>query len=694
MCGIAGLLLAPSRADPARLAAIGPMTARLYHRGPDGEGFWHDAAAGVAFGHRRLAIVDLSEAGRQPMLSHDGRLVACYNGEIYNAPELRPELERKGHAFRGHSDTEIMLAAFESYGVEHALPRLAGMFATGLWDRAERVLHLVRDRLGKKPLYVSLVDGALLFASELKALRAFPGFQPRIDTGALVLLLRHGWIPDNRCIWQDVFKLPPGSLLSVRAEDLQDSSVDGLRARVRSWWSLAEVASAGQREPLELSDADAEDELDRLLRIAVGERMVADVPLGAFLSGGIDSSTVVAMMQARSSRPIRTFTIGFKEAHYDEAYNAALISRHLGTDHTEFRVTPADAYQVIPHIPEIWDEPFADESQIPTFLVAQLARQHVTVALSGDGGDECFGGYARHFVPARLQRLFGVPLGLRRAAAFALQVLSHDTMQGVIAALPLPAHVSWQLNSSNMRKLAIVLDAGEEAELYRRLTSVSENPISLASPPESLAAAPALPDLVGRLMYRDMANYLPGDILVKADRASMAVSLEARCPMLDHRVVEFAWRLPSSFKVRAGKGKWLLRRVLSRYVPEALYERPKQGFNVPTGAWLKGPLRDWAEALLARPRIQSEGLLDSEVVGACWNDHLAGRCDRSGELWAILMFEAWLDATQNPAGQATTTRNADGRLVSWGVPIPGSAGVSAESASSRHRSSSSLGALV
>ncbi len=365
MCGIAGLLLAPCRADPARLAAIGPMTARLRHRGPDGDGFWHDAAAGVAFGHRRLAIVDLSEAGRQPMQSHDGRLVVCYNGEIYNAPELRPELERQGHAFRGHSDTEIMLAAFETFGVERALPRLAGMFATALWDRREHVLHLVRDRLGKKPLYISVVDGALLFASELKALREYPGFEPKIDAGALAMLLRHGWIPDTSCIWQDTFKLPPGGLLSVRAEDLRDNSVERLRARVRTWWSLAEVAHAGQNEPLDLSDSDAADELDRLLRIAVGERMLADVPLGAFLSGGIDSSTVVAMMQARSSRPIRTFTIGFQEAHYDEAHNASLISRHLGTDHTEFRVTTADAYQVIPRIPEIWDEPFADEFTDP-----------------------------------------------------------------------------------------------------------------------------------------------------------------------------------------------------------------------------------------------------------------------------------------------------------------------------------------
>lgn len=665
MCGIAGLLLTPGRADPARLAAIGPMTARLHHRGPDGDGFWHDPDAGIAFGHRRLAIVDLSEAGRQPMLSHTGRFVVTYNGEIYNATKLRRDLEQKGSVFRGHSDTEIMLAAFETFGLEQSLPQLAGMFAIGLWDRSERVLHLVRDRLGKKPLYVTMVNGALLFASELKALREFPGFAPSIDLGALAMLLRQGWIPDGGCIWQDVFKLPPGSLLSVRGADLEGGNIERLRVQVRTWWSLADVARAGQDDPLDLTDAEAEDELDRMLGVAVGERMLADVPLGAFLSGGIDSATVVSLMQARSSRPVRTFTIGFEEAHYDEAHNASLISRHLGTDHTEFRVTAADAYRVIPLIPEIWDEPFADESQIPTYLVAHLARQHVTVALSGDGGDESFGGYARHFVPAHLGPLLRLPLALRRFAASTLQLLNGDAMEDVIAALPLPAHLRRQLARSNMQKLAVVLDTAEDAELYRCLISVTDAPASLVRAAANTDTTPALPDLVGRLMYRDMASYLPGDILVKADRASMAVSLEARSPLLDHRVVEFAWRLTSRFKVRAGKGKWLLRRVLSRYVPEALYERPKQGFNVPIGAWLKGPLRDWAEGLLDRPRIRNEGLLDTEAVRACWQDHLSGRRDRAGELWAILMLEAWLDAARNQRGQAAAMRD----VASWSPSV-------------------------
>jgi asparagine synthase (glutamine-hydrolysing) len=645
MCGIAGILLAPKSSGSRQLAAIRAMTTSLRHRGPDGDGAWFDRDAGIALGHRRLAIVDLSEAGHQPMMSHNERLVITYNGEIYNSAGLRPELDALGHRFRGHSDTEVMLAAFESFGIERALGRFAGMFSLGLWDRKDRALHLVRDRLGKKPLYVAPVEGALLFASELKAFRAFPGFQPTVDARALAMLLRQGWIPDHHCIWEGVFKLPPGSMLSVTADDLEGSA-DRLRESIHLWWSLAEVAEAGQRDLLDCGSSEAEDELDRLLRVAVGERMVADVPLGAFLSGGIDSSVVVALMQAQALRPVRTFTIGFEDSQYDEAHSASLISRHLGTQHTEFRVTASDAHEVIPRLPEIWDEPFADESQIPTYLVAQLARQHVTVALSGDGGDECFGGYARHFVSARIEPIFGLPLGLRRLAASALHVLNPNVLERLVTALPLPTSIRRTLNNGNLQKLGLVLDAASEGELYRRLTQVGE----LSGPLDPVSASsdvvPPLRDLVSRLIYRDMAGYLPGDILVKADRACMAVSIEARCPLLDHRVVEFAWRLPTALKVRGGKGKWLLRRVLSRYIPASLFERPKHGFNVPIGAWLRGPLREWAEELLTRPRIRSEGFLESEVVHAHWLEHVSGRRDRGCELWAILMFQAWLEATR------------------------------------------------
>ncbi len=554
MCGIAGILLAPHAADPRALAAVGAMAASLHHRGPDGGGVWLDREAGIALGHRRLAIVDLSEAGRQPMLSHGGNLVATYNGEIYNFAALRPELEALGHCFRGHSDTEVMLAAFESFGIEPALRRFAGMFAIGLWDRASRMLHLIRDRLGKKPLYVAAIKDGLIFASELKALLAFPGFQPEIDRTALAMVLRRGYVPEGHCIWRGVLKVPPGAMLSVRADDLQASSAELLRECVRPYWSLAEAAQAGQHNLLD--PAEGEDALDELLRLAVRERMVADVPLGAFLSGGIDSATVVALMQAQSSRPVRTFTIGFDDARWDEADAAARIAQHLGTEHTELRLTPSEARAVIPDLPRIWDEPFADELQIPTFLVSRMARQHVTVALSGDGGDEAFGGYTRHFTAARLQNLLGLPAPLRRAASGALQLLGPEALDGLHRALPLPESLRNAMRGANLQKLARVLDARDERDLYERLTMLVANSAMPGPAVEQADTVPALSDIASRMMFRDMAGYLPGDILVKLDRASMAVSLETRCPLLDHRVIELAWRLPSAVKVQNGTGKW------------------------------------------------------------------------------------------------------------------------------------------
>jgi asparagine synthase (glutamine-hydrolysing) len=648
MCGIAGILLTHA-ANPSRLAAIDAMTATLHHRGPDGEGIWLDRDGGIALGHRRLAIVDLSDAGHQPMLSTDERLVMTFNGEVYNFAGLRPGLAAKGHRFRGNSDTEVMLAAFESHGIEAALKQFSGMFAAGVWDRKDRVLHLVRDRMGKKPLYVALVDGALLFGSELKAILACPDFRPTVDTRALAMMLRQGWVPDQHCIWKGVFKLPPGTMLSVRAEDLKTASIESLRERVRCWWSLATIAETGQRHPLTPDESELDAELDALLRSAVRQRMVADVPLGAFLSGGIDSSTVVALMQAQSWRPIRTFTIGFREAQYDEAAHASEVARHLGTEHTEFRLTPAGVCAVIPELPQIWDEPFADESQIPTLLLSRLARQHVTVALSGDGGDECFGGYARHFMLARLAGLFRLPSGLRRLAASALLKLTPQAWEETFRILKLPAALRPSLNGDNLQKFSRALEAADEQERYRQLTTFGSRPMVLDPGPGTANSAdvPPLPDAVGRLIYRDMAGYLTGDILVKLDRATMAASLEARCPLLDDRVIEFAWRLPTAVKIRNGQGKLPLRRVLRRYLPESLFERPKQGFNVPLSEWLRGPLRGWAEELLDGARIRREGLLDSGRIQACWQQHLSGRSDRSGELWAILMVQAWLDSTRN-----------------------------------------------
>jgi asparagine synthase (glutamine-hydrolysing) len=644
MCGIAGIFLAPKAAEPRRLAAIRSMTATLQHRGPDGEGIWTDRDAGIALGHRRLAIIDLSAAGRQPMASHDGRLVMTFNGEIYNFADLRRELETVGYRFRGHSDTEVMLAAFQRYGIEPALRRFAGMFALAVWDRGRRIVHLARDRLGKKPLYVALDHGALLFASELKAIRAFPGFQPQVDAAALAMVLRRGWVPDNHCIWQGLFKLAPGSMLSIRADDLPDGGADDLRKRVRRWWSLAEIAEGGQQAMHEPQAAELERELDQLLRVVVHERMVADVPLGAFLSGGIDSSTVIALMQVQSPRPVRSFTIGFAEAAYDEASHASRIAHYLGTKHTEFRLTPAEALAAIPRLPDVWDEPFADESQIPTLLLCQLAREHVTVALSGDGGDECFGGYARHVMLSRLAGAFGLPTPARRIAASVLRVISPPRWQRLLAASPLSPALRATLNGASVGKLARLLSVGSEDELYDALIAADGIPAPSEMAASDANSVPPLRNLVDRLIYRDMVGYLPGDILVKLDRASMAASLEARCPFLDHRLVEFAWRVPTALKVRAGCGKWLLRRVLRRYLPTSLFERPKQGFNVPIAEWLRGPLHDWARELIDASRLRREGFLDAQWVETCWRDHQNGREDRSRALWAIVMVQAWLDA--------------------------------------------------
>jgi asparagine synthase (glutamine-hydrolysing) len=646
MCGIVGILL-PHAANPRHLAAIDAMTATLNHRGPDGGGIWIDRESGIALGHRRLAIVDLSDAGHQPMLSSDESLVMTFNGEVYNFASLRPGLEAKGHRFRGNSDTEVMLAAFESYGIGAALKQFSGMFAAGVWDRRYRVLHLVRDRMGKKPLYVALADGALLFASELKAILAYPRFQPTVDTKALAMMLRQGWMPDQHCIWKNVFKLPPGAMLSVRAEDLATASIESLRERVWCWWSLAAIAETGQRCPLTLDESELDTELDQLLRNAVRQRMVADVPLGAFLSGGIDSSAVVALMQAQSSRPIRTFTIGFRETQYDEAAHASEVAQYFGTEHTEFRLTPAEVCAVIPELPQDWDEPFADESQIPTLLLSRLARKHVTVALSGDGGDECFGGYARHFMLARLAALFRLPSSMRRLMASALLKRTPQAWEETFRILQLPLALRPALNAVNLQKFTRALEAADEQDRYDQMTTFGSVSVALDPGTADPVEVPPLPDAVGRFIYRDMAGYLTGDILVKLDRATMATSLEARCPFLDDRVVEFAWRLPTAVKIRDGQGKWPLRRVLRRYLPESLFERPKQGFNVPIGEWLTGPLRGWAEELLDGSRIRREGLLHSGRIQACWQQHLNGRRDRSGELWAILMVQAWLDSARN-----------------------------------------------
>ena len=644
MCGIAGFF-SPGGTGQEAAPTIRRMTDTLLHRGPDDGGVWEDSRSGIALGNRRLAVVDLSPEGHQPMLSACGRYVLAFNGEIYNFRELREELEGLGQAFRGHSDTEVMLAAIVRWGLDAALARFNGMFAFALWDRRERALHLLRDRLGEKPLYYSWMGGALLFGSELKTLKAHPRFMGSISRDALALYLRHNYVPAPYTIYEGVRKLPPGTRLTV------DEAGNG--SEPVPYWSAKEAAERGVANPFAGSAGEAATELDVLLRDAVKLRMEADVPLGAFLSGGIDSSTVVAMMQAQSGLPVKTFSIGFHEADYSEAEHARAVARHLGTDHTELYVTPKEAMSVIPRLPTLYDEPFSDSSQIPTFLVSELARSQVTVSLSGDGGDELFCGYGRYEKGRDLWGKIGrVPLPVRRASSHALSAIPAGALNGRLDRVVRGTGKYGRPGAlgDNLHKLAKVLAFDRPEELYLWLVSHWKDPSSLvigaSEPPTALtddARWADVPSFMERMMYLDTVSYLPDDILVKVDRASMGVSLEARVPLLDHRVMEFAWTLPLSIKVRDGQSKWLLRQVLYRYVPRELIERPKMGFGVPVGAWLRGPLREWAEGLLSKRRLSEDGFFDPSPIREKWSEHLSGEQNWQGYLWDVLMFQSWLD---------------------------------------------------
>lgn len=641
MCGIAGLIDRRAEQAPEALADITrAMTDALIHRGPDGGDAWTDAAAGVGLGHRRLAIIDLTPTGAQPMASADGRYVMTYNGEVFNFIELRRELAAAGCRFRGGSDTEVMIEACAAWGVERAVKRFIGMFAFALWDRRERILWLVRDRLGIKPLYYAATDNGVLFGSELKALHAHPGFAPSLNRDALAAYMRHCYVPAPHSIYREVRKLPPGHVARF---------APGRPPEIAPFWDMREVAvrglAAAAKSPLD--GQDAVEQLDALLRDSVKRRMIADVPLGAFLSGGIDSSTVVALMQAQSNRPVKTFSIGFREAGYDEATHAKAVARHLGTEHTELYVEPSHALDVVPKLAEWFDEPFADSSQIPTYLVAEMTRRHVTVALSGDGGDENFAGYNRYFwADALHRRLQMVPRPLRQGAASLMRAIPPAAWNGLFCAVP----ARWRppQPGDKVHKLAAILSLDGPGALYRRLVSQWEEPDSLVrgghEPRDILwddAVAREIPDYTARMQFLDTVTYLPDDILTKVDRATMAVALEGRVPLLDHRVVEFAWRLPTSLKVRDGQGKWALRQVLSRYVPVPLFERPKMGFGVPIDSWLRGPLREWAEALLAPRALEADGLLNAGPVRAAWHEHLSGVRNWQYPLWTVLMFQAW-----------------------------------------------------
>lgn len=643
MCGFAGVLDAATPREDALRGCARRMAATLAHRGPDDAGDWADAAAGVALGFRRLSIVDLSPEGHQPMASAGGRFVIAFNGEVYNHVELRRELERAGARFRGRSDTEVMLAAFERWGVRASLPRFVGMFAFAVWDAAERTLHLARDRMGIKPLFIHHRSGRVLFGSELKALRACDEFDAAVDPDALAAYLRHLYVPAPGCILRGVLKLPPGTLLSIR----------DARAPLPApepWWSAREAALAGARDPFGGDEGEAVDETERVIGDAVALRMRADVPLGAFLSGGIDSSLVVALMQARSVRPVRTFTIGFGEADWDESAHALAVARHLGTDHTALRLSAADALDLVPALPDLFDEPLADPSGLPTLLVSRLARAHVTVALSGDGGDELFAGYHRYLQgESAIRRALRVPRWFRVAGAAGVRRVSPAGWDGAFARLgPLvPPSLRHRLPGEKLHKLAALAEERGAPGMYRSLVSQWSHPASLVpgaaeggGPADEVMARAPLP-LLERMMLADQLGYLPDDLLAKVDRASMAVGLEARVPLLDHRVVEWSWRLPRALKTRGGAGKWVLRRILHRHVPPALVERPKMGFSVPIGDWLRGPLRPWAEDLLSADALRRAGLIDPVPVREAWADVLAGRGRGDLAIWAVLVFQAW-----------------------------------------------------
>ncbi len=675
MCGLAGCWptsAAPIANGPLR-EQVQQMARALVHRGPDDAGVWVDENAGLAIGHRRLAIVDLSAAGHQPMSSASGRWVLAFNGEIYNHMALRAELSLSGASpvWRGHSDTETLLAAFEQWGVEATLQRCVGMFAIALWDQQASTLTLARDRFGEKPLYYGWVNGAFLFGSELKALKAHPKFDSLVCRQALAQYLRFMYVPAPRSIYQGIFKLEPGCLLTVQGQPPVSAPSQPLRpgqshgsVAVQRWWSLASVVEAGALNPL-TDEREALRLLEDQLATSVRLQSLADVPLGAFLSGGVDSSTIVALMQQQSTRPVQTFTIGFDESGFDEAPHARAVAEHLGTEHHELRVSAQMAQDVVPTLPWMYDEPFADSSQIPTHLVSKAARQHVTVAVSGDAGDELFGGYNRYFwAPKIWNKVAWLPMPMRKTLGRLLNTIPINAWD----ALGKISHIASGTDGvarlgDKAHKLGLRMQTVRDInDLYRSLVSewevpaslvIGENGVPLVEPSNSLddpLPSRGLEESPLHMMLQDARTYLPDDILCKVDRAAMACSLETRIPFLDHRVAELAWRLPLHMKIRGNVGKWALRQVLYKHVPKELIERPKAGFAVPIGQWLRGPLRTWAEDLLAKPRLEAEGYLHSSPIRHAWAEHLSCRRDHTAKLWAVLMFQAWLHELGKPHG--------------------------------------------
>ena len=644
MCGILGFWGSGlSSLDDA----IKCMSAALHHRGPDASGVWIDKQVGLGLGHRRLAIQDLSPQGAQPMHSSCGRYVIAFNGEIYNHLELRKKMSANGVGvlWRGHSDTETILECFSRWGIEETLKIMVGMFSIALWDKKDRVLTLARDRMGEKPLYWGWNNNKLYFASELNSIKSHPDFVPSIDRGAIALLLRHNCIPAPYSIYQGIQKLPPASFISLSLND----KVTALSAKPVKYWNFDQIVESGNSQLLNLSDEDAADELEDLLVRSVKGQALSDVPIGALLSGGYDSSLVTALLQSVTTSPVNTFTIGFNDAAYNEAGHAKSIAKYLGTNHTELYVTPKDALDIIPSLPSIYCEPFSDSSQIPTFLVSKLASSHVKVCLGGDGGDELFGGYNRYLLAKKVwSRLSMLPRSLRGILSrFLTSFPPHQwdyVFQLFSGRYPLATP------GDKIHKLASVLDVTDEKGFYRSLTSHWANPSSIvlnSYEPKTLVSDggswPNVDCFEHAMMAMDAQTYMPDDILVKVDRAAMANSLETRSPLIDHRVVEYAWKLPLRMKIRDGNGKWLLRKVLYRHIPQSLLDRPKMGFGVPIHDWLRGPLRDWAESLLSYQRLENEGYFDASQVRLLWDQHLSGKKNNQHLLWDVLMFQGWLD---------------------------------------------------
>lgn len=654
MCGLTGLLDSSGRPEADLRAIVGPMTDALVHRGPDAGGVW--SAEGVAFGHRRLAILDISPAGAQPMLSADGRFVITFNGEIYNHLDLRRALEQADAApnWQGHSDTETLLAGISCWGLDQTLRRAAGMFALALWDRRDKRLSLARDRIGEKPLYWGWAGKTIVFGSELKALAAHPEFQGEICRDALADFLSFAYVPAPRSIWRGVYKLEPGTILDIGGLPRASAPPHPLRPgdsygplSIRRYWSLNQAIDEGALNPI-CDEHEAVDEVERVLGLAIQRQTISDVPLGAFLSGGIDSSLIVALMQSRSAHPVRTFTVGFEDNGFNEAPFAAAIARYLGTDHTEVIVTEKQAREVIPDLSRLYDEPFADSSQIPTYLVSRIAKSHVSVALSGDAGDELFGGYTRYsWAPRIWRQLARVPFPVRRLMATSISAVPGSVWNNFGTG-------AFSHTGDKARKLAESLrHARTLDDMYRSLISVW--PVNSLTPANQTGSGIILndplpacldEDAVARMMAQDMRAYLPDDVLCKVDRAAMGASLETRVPFLDPDVLSLSARLPTGMKVRDSQGKWVVRQVLYRHVPGELIDRPKTGFGIPIGDWLRGPLRSWACDLLSPDALKRDGLIDPAPVTRAWSEHLSGRRDWTHRLWIVLMLQAWRQAPQ------------------------------------------------